>query len=314
MNKSTRFRLLFVLAAMVITGIIVAGVMRGKRVDKPAPQDSAANAALATRIAQSPLSPVSAQERDQSALAVSTRQESTAAAAKNSTVQSGRAVSTELVLLGTSRGSVRETFALIRQEKSRIEGMFRPGESVFGLGKLLRVGRERVEIECDGNIVSLTVGQSVASVLPAEPSRGRVESAAAKPAEVSTPPAAQSMPMDNMLGDMQKMALGGVGKKQLVERKSFNRELDKDGQLLNDIQLRPVSDSAGSGMTVSGINPDGLFGQIGLQDGDLLLRINNNQINSRESVRHSFQGAGSGRIKVDLLRNGQPFTYYYDLQ
>jgi len=69
------------------------------------------------------------------------------------------------------------------------------------------------------------------------------------------------------------------------------------------------------GFKVSEVKPAGLFAMIGLRNGDPLLKINDFAIDSPDRAMQSFVSLkGQSRIKLDLVRDGQPVTLTYDIR
>jgi general secretion pathway protein C len=63
------------------------------------------------------------------------------------------------------------------------------------------------------------------------------------------------------------------------------------------------------------VKPQGIFGTVGIRNGDVLLRINDFPIDSPEKAIQSFVSLkGQSRIKLDLVRDGQPTTFTYDIR
>jgi general secretion pathway protein C len=54
---------------------------------------------------------------------------------------------------------------------------------------------------------------------------------------------------------------------------------------------------------------------VGIKNGDVLLRINEFPIDSPDKAIQSFVSLkGQSRIKLDLIRDGQPVTLNYDIR
>ena len=59
----------------------------------------------------------------------------------------------------------------------------------------------------------------------------------------------------------------------------------------------------------------GVFGMVGIKNGDVLLRINDFPIDSPEKAIQSFVSLkGQSRIKLDLIRDGKPQSLNYDIR
>jgi general secretion pathway protein C len=194
---------------------------------------------------------------------------------------------TDLTLLGTARGSFRETFALIRKNSSQEERVFRLGDRVFDLGRLSAVQKETVTIQVNGQPAQLATPSAPASASPqpAAPTPGRLAS------QVS-------------------------GSGYVIDQRALNAALDNVGQAMTDARMIPsMKDGKVEGFRVAEVKPAGIFGMVGLKNGDVLLRINDFPIDSPEKAIQSLASLkGQNRIKLDLIRDGQPSTFTYDIR
>ena len=202
-------------------------------------------------------------------------------------------VVTDLTLLGTAVGSFRETFALVHKGSTQEERVFRLGETVFSAGPLVSVKKDVVEILVGGKRVKILTPQAVAAEAAAQ---------AAIPAQPA--PAA---------GGLAAPTGGG---NYVVDQRALNAALDNIGQAMTDARLLPsIKDGKVEGFRASEVKPQGIFGTIGIRNGDVLLRMNDFPIASPEKAIQSFASLkGQSKIKLDLIRDGQPTTFNYDIR
>lgn len=198
----------------------------------------------------------------------------------------------DLVLVGTVQGSPRETFALIRRATPPEERVFRLGEQVFDRGPLVGVRKESVDILSGGKRVKLL------TPLAAPP-----ETPSHAPASPPTPPTAG--------GATQTGADSFV-----IDQRLLNAALDNIGQAMTDARLLPsIRDGKVEGFRVSEVKPSGVFAMVGIRDGDVLHRINDLPVDSPERAIQSLATLkGQNRIKIDLVRNGRPTIFSYDIR
>jgi len=197
---------------------------------------------------------------------------------------------TDYTLLGTVIGSRRETYALMQKNSSKEERVFRLGDPVFGAGTLVSVSKESVEILSAGTRVRITTPTAAGSAAPTTP----------LPTGVPAPSTAAQV---------------GSGS-YIIDQRALNASLDNIGQTMTDARLLPsVKDGKVEGFRVSEVKPQGIFGTIGIKNGDVLLRINEFPIDSPEKAIQSFASLkGQNRIKLDLIRDGQPATFNYEIR
>ena len=102
----------------------------------------------------------------------------------------------------------------------------------------------------------------------------------------------------------------------IVDQRALNASLDNIGQTMTDARLLPsMKDGKVEGFRVSEVKPAGVFGMVGIRNGDVLLRINDFAIDSPDKAIQSFVSLkGQSRIKLDLIRDGQPTTLNYDIR
>ena len=196
----------------------------------------------------------------------------------------------DLTLLGTAVGSFRETFALVLKGSTHEERVFRLGETVFSAGPLGSVKKDVAEIVVGGKRVKILTPSAAAEAQ----------------AQTAAPPQPQQ-------GGLA--APTGAGN-YVVDQRALNAALDNIGQAMTDARLLPsLKDGKVEGFRASEVKPQGIFGTIGIRNGDVLLRINDFPIDSPDKAIQSFASLkGQSRIKLDLIRDGQPTTFNYDIR
>ena len=199
----------------------------------------------------------------------------------------------DLTLLGTAVGSFRESFALVLKNSTREERVFRLGDTVFSAGPLVSVKKDVAEILVGGKRVKILTPTAAAAV------------AAQPPAGIPAP----SAPAGGLA------APTGAGN-YVIDQRALNAALDNIGQAMTDARLLPsLKDGKVEGFRASEVKPQGIFGTIGIRNGDVLLRMNDFPIDSPEKAIQSFASLkGQSRIKLDLIRDGQPTTFNYDIR
>ncbi|HBG05863.1 MAG: general secretion pathway protein GspC [Geobacteraceae bacterium GWC2_58_44] len=199
----------------------------------------------------------------------------------------------DLILLGTAVGSFRETFALVQKGSSHEERVFRLGETVFSAGPLVSVKKDLAEILVGGKRVKILTPTAVAAEAAAQ---------AAIPAQPSP-------------GGGGLASQTGAGN-YVVDQRALNAALDNIGQAMTDARLLPsIKDGKVEGFRATEVKPQGIFGTIGIRNGDVLLRMNDFPIDSPEKAIQSFASLkGQSRIKLDLIRDGQPTTFNYEIR
>lgn len=197
----------------------------------------------------------------------------------------------ELMLLGTAVGSFRETFALVRHMTNQEERVFRLGDMVFDAGRLAEVGTEKAYIVINNRKVELLTPMTP----PASPQGGQATSGTAH--------------------TVTAVSSTGAGS-YVIDQRALNAALDNPAQAMSDARLLPSQrDGKVEGFRASEVKPNGVFSMIGIKNGDVLLRLNDFPMDSPDRALQSFIALkGQNRLKLDIIRDGQPQTFNYDIR
>lgn len=196
----------------------------------------------------------------------------------------------ELMLLGTAVGSFRQTFALVRHTTKQEERVFRLGDMVFDAGRLAEVGKERAFIVINNKKVELLTPM--------------------------TPPLASSAPAASGTPHPIAAVASTGGGNFVIDQRALNSALDNPAQAMSDARLLPSQkDGKVEGFRASEVKPNGVFAMIGIKNGDVLLRLNDFPMDSPDKALQSFIALkGQNRLKLDIVRDGQPQTFNYDIR
>jgi len=195
----------------------------------------------------------------------------------------------DLLLIGTAIGSYRETFAFILRQSTREEKVFRLGDEVFDIGPLVSVRKESVEIQSGDSRIKLLTPTEVPGEKPGE----------------------QAVPAQQ--GTLASRVSPGS---YVIDQRALNAALDNIGQAMTDARLLPnAKDGKVEGFRVSEVKPGGIFAMVGINNGDTLLSINDFALDSPEKAMQTLVSLkGQNRIKLDLIRDGRPTTFTYDIR
>ena len=197
----------------------------------------------------------------------------------------------ELLLLGTAVGSFRETFAMVRNNTKQEERVFRLGDMVFDAGRLVEVKKDQAFIVINNKKVELLTPM--------------------------TPPAASSNPAVQPTAAGGNVAVASTGAGSFViDQRALNAALDNPTQAMTDARLLPSQkDGKVEGFRASEVKPNGVFAMIGIKNGDILQRLNDFPMDSPDKALQSFIALkGQSKLKLDLIREGKPATFNYDIR
>lgn len=218
-----------------------------------------------------------------------------------------------VTLLGTSHLSrgARE-FAII-EDQAGSQQLYRLGETIPNVGRLVQVGKNRAIVEHNGHRVALEIpkdslGQS-----------GDDEEEATRPA-VRAHGLRSPFIRNPMIRPGRPAAkAGGVRKvgpnKYLVERSTITNDMTNMSQLLTQVRALPVIENGTSnGFRLSEIQPGSLFEQIGLQDGDVLTAVSGQQLNDPARALQLLSTLQTrSAVTLNVLRNGAPVQFSYTI-
>lgn len=187
--------------------------------------------------------------------------------------------SLKVALLGTVTGNEQNAFAVIEETDKRKQGLYKIGDSVQN-ATVKTILREKVVLRVGTKDEILTME----------------ESAASRREKVRGP---------------SKTAEGG--NTITVSRKDIQSSLKDINELMSQVRIRPhFKDGKSDGLSVSRIKGGSIFSKLGLRNGDIVQKINNEPINSPDEVLALYEKLKSGsRVSLEVTRKGEPKTMDY---
>ncbi|HWT84634.1 MAG TPA: type II secretion system protein GspC [Myxococcales bacterium] len=136
----------------------------------------------------------------------------------------------------------------------------------------------------------------------------------------SAPPNLGVMPLPQPLGVAQ--GGGGEGVKQLSEnqyvvaRSEINNALTNLSDLATKARIVPsFKNGVANGFKLFSIVPDSLYAKIGVQNGDVIRRINGYEMNSPDKALEIYQKLrDASRIEIELERRGEALRKSYSIE
>jgi len=197
-------------------------------------------------------------------------------------------------LIGTMVANRAEwSFATIRDDSAQSVGMYLPGDQFMG-ADVLSVERLRVVLLNQGRKEYLAIGD----LSPAAP---------AMPTPVATAAPAAS---------------NGEGIQQLDEnnyeipRDEIDKQLSNLNGLATQARIVPsFKNGQANGFKLFSIRPGSLYSKIGIQNGDVIRRINGYEINSPDKALEVYSKLKeSSKIEIEVERRGKPLTKTYNIK
>jgi type II secretion system protein C len=215
-------------------------------------------------------------------------------------------------LLGTSHltGGARD-FAIIEDDAGN-EQLYRLGETIPDVGRLVQISKNRVVIMHNGHRVAVEIPKD---------SLGDSGNDEGVPRPLVRPHGMRSPFIRNPMIRMRRPAAkaDGVHKiaphKYLVDRSTINSDMQNMSQLLTQVRALPIIENgASNGFRLSEIQPGSLFDQLGLQDGDVLTAISGQQLTDPARAMQMLSTLQSrSSVSINLLRNGAPILLNYSI-
>jgi general secretion pathway protein C len=200
-----------------------------------------------------------------------------------------------LILVGTVTGPKHLSYAVFEdtsQSPSGSQEVFRYGDMVFNYGILKKIGPSSVEIQQDSATYTVTISfESLTSGSEPSPS-----------ARTTTAPATFA----KKVGE----------RKYLLNSRIVQESLKNPEHILTDARLLPnFKDGKQEGFSISEVIPDGLYHNLGLRNGDVLLKINDLKISNPEVAIQAMSAMrGMNRINLDIVRDGKKMSMNYQIR
>ena len=194
-----------------------------------------------------------------------------------------------LALIGTVAGPRELRYAIFR-DNSGMQEVFKVGEPVYGLGVLSMVKKDRVLFRKGGSVTEIPLEDVQVKEIR-------------NPASAGSPGASQFA---------RRIGSGSY----VVDQARLQQAIANPGQMMTDARLKPnVADGKQDGFVLSEVKPGGIYQSLGLQDGDVLLRINDYDISNPERALQAFTALrGLDRVQIDLIRSGSKMTMTYQIK
>lgn len=202
-----------------------------------------------------------------------------------------------LNLIGTIIMPSKKSYAIFEDSRVKKQEVYKESEQVFNMGILKKVEKDRAYIVAGGRTILFSMPMEVV-----HDSTGISQSIV---------PERQSLPT-NLPIISQK-----VGEREwIIDKRMLSKTLEDMSKVLTDGRLLPYKEGDKIiGFRVSEIKPEGVFSLIGLQNGDILLKVNNYEIDSPEKGVQLLTGLkGESNIALDIIRNGQRVNMNYQIR
>jgi type II secretion system protein C len=202
---------------------------------------------------------------------------------------------TDLTLVGTVVESKQSGFAIFRNNAGTSPGkedIFSLGDNVFNYGKLTKVDLTFVEI-VQGDVthtLSITFDKMTAPVKKTKKFRAKKSKSS----------------FARKIND----------KEYILDSKRVQESIENPERILTDARLLPnFVDGKQEGFAISEVVSDGLYHSLGLQNGDVLRKVNGLEISNPEVAIQAMSALkGMNRVNLDIVRSGKNMSMSYQLR
>jgi general secretion pathway protein C len=201
----------------------------------------------------------------------------------------------KLKLWGVAIHSHGASHCIIEDLTNRKQDLYRINDKVGGVATVKKVEWDRVILDRDGSDEILELASAQAG--PTLPG--------GRPGPVMASAAVSSNPHIQQVSENEYN----------IDRSEVNNALDNMNQLFTQMRAVPHFEGGKStGFRLFAIRQNSLFDQIGLRNGDIIQRINGNDINDPSRALALFQELRNERqLTIDLKRNNVQKTLNYTL-
>ncbi len=209
----------------------------------------------------------------------------------------GAAAPSSLDLIGTVSGALDYAVFLMGPKQE----IYKANQMIPGVGYLKKIARNHVEIAgLEGGNISVQLKD-----LAAIKDMGNRPQIPGNPGTAGAP---QAGPQDGI------KQTGSDS--YIVDKGAMAAELNNPSRILGDARMLPnMVNGKQQGFVLNEVKPGGVFSNLGLRNGDVLLRVNNNDISGPGAALQAFTSLrGMDRVDLDVMRGGQKLTLSYQIR
>jgi general secretion pathway protein C len=198
-------------------------------------------------------------------------------------------------LIGTVVGSPENSFAIIEDHQTRKQDLYQVDDMIQDQARVVGISRCRVVVLRDGS------EQIIECPDPEEktqkrPSRVRHSGSTKKEGEYAVRKVSDS--------------------EYVIDEAEVENALGNINQLLTQIRVVPnFKDGQADGFKVFAIKPESIFAKVGLRNGDVIRKVNDQDISSPDKAFQAFQDLRNEKnLKVEISRRGQQQSLSYEIR
>lgn len=201
--------------------------------------------------------------------------------------QADGGVPAQVTLIGTVSGDLG--YAVVLRDQK--EELYRVGQEIPGVGRLVSLNENQAIIRTPGGSTSRL---QIKDLMQMEEPQKKQASLTGEP----------------------QFARETSKSSYLLDRGAIDEAIQNPTGILTHARLLPnFSSGKQQGFIVNEVKPRGIFDQLGIKNGDVLLRINELEISGPDAALRAFTALrGMDRVELDILRGGQKQTFTYQIR
>ena len=198
-------------------------------------------------------------------------------------------------LIGTVVGTDQDSFAIIEDHQSRKQELYQIDDMIQDQARVVAISRCKVVVLKDGAEELIECPEPDAKT-KRKPSTVRYSGSKEGDDDVN----------------VRKMS----DSEYVIDEETVENALGNINQLLTQIRVVPnFQDGKPDGFKVFAIKPNSLFAEIGLKNGDVIRKVNDQDISSPEKALGLFQELRNEKnLSVEISRRGQSQTLNYEIR
>lgn len=202
----------------------------------------------------------------------------------------------DVKLIGTVSGHKEVAYAIFT-DKNNIQEIFKLGDSVFDLGRLQSIGKNVVIINDNGKKREIKM-EDIVIIKEAKLSDRQKNGA-----------------FDLFSGN--EFSKKVTDSSYIVDSQRLKQAIENPNKIMTDARLLPntAPDGGQEGYMLREVKDGGIYHNLGLQNGDVLLRINEYNISRPDAALQAFTAlTGMDRVQIDIIRSGAKMTMTYQIR
>ena len=210
----------------------------------------------------------------------------------------------DVKLIGTSQMSGGKPYAIIEDANGR-QSLYRVGDQIPDAGQLVEVATNRAVVLHNGHRVAIEIpkeGLTPGAPLNFHPTPGRNHRLPGLGNPGMRPPGR----------GIRRMGAN----RYMLDRSTVDNNLKNMAPLFTQIRATPqLENGVAHGFRLTEIQPNSIFQQIGLQDGDLVNAVNGQTVGDPAKALVMLQSLQTmPSVTIDVVRNGAPTQLHYNIR